>query len=89
MDRKTAFSLMKEGGRQDGSFLVRMSSRPGCYSLDMITQGLKYLPLLIEPKDGKLFLHAPVSNCVPIGDKYYSTLDELVERNKQVLRHAV
>jgi hypothetical protein len=75
-------------GSNSGTFLIRPSSKKGCYALDVIVGG-KFLPLLIETlPNGRYKLIEPkketgISN---LGGKDYRTLNDLVTRNLEFLR---
>ena len=63
----------------DGTFLIRNSSRSGCYALDLVTNEGKFLPLLIETVPDGVRLHEEPK--LEIKGHEYATLVDLVAQN--------
>jgi hypothetical protein len=72
----------------DGSFLVRLSSKPHCFSLDLVTRGGNFLPLLVQrvPEAGPEAVRLVASPESGLESRQYASLAAMVEANRHVLR---
>lgn len=74
----------------EGSFLVRNSSKPHCFSLDLVTGGGNFLPLLVQrvPEAGPEAVRLVATPESGLETRQYASLAALVEANRHVLRIA-
>lgn len=77
LTRSESMALL--ANQPDGTFLVRTSSRTGCYALDLVTNEGKFLPLLIETVASGVRLHEEPT--LEIKGHEYATLADLVAQN--------
>ena len=83
LTRSESMALL--ANQPDGTFLVRTSSRTGCYALDLVTNEGKFLPLLIETVPSGVRLHEEPT--LEIKGHEYATLADLVAQNSTWLMY--
>mmetsp|Transcript_63062 Transcript_63062/g.173047 ORF Transcript_63062/g.173047 Transcript_63062/m.173047 type:complete len:172 (+) Transcript_63062:190-705(+) len=83
LTRSESMALLVD--QPDGTFLVRVSSRSGCYALDLVTNEGKFLPLLIETVPSGVRLHEEPT--LEIKGHEYATLADLVAQNSTWLMY--